>query len=50
MLITKPYHPIAYLLNLLADNVLGWKLKAENYLRNSGLNYIICRPGGLVGD
>jgi len=29
------------------NNVLKWKLKGENHLRQSGLNYTIIRPGGL---
>jgi len=34
-------------LNRIANNVLQWKFKAEEYLRASGLNYTIVRPGGL---
>ncbi len=34
-------------LNRILDNVLIWKLKGEDYLRQSGLNYSIVRSGGL---
>ena len=34
-------------LNRILDNVLIWKLKGEDYLRESGLNYSIVRSGGL---
>lgn len=30
--------------------ILEWKLEGENALRESGLNYAIIRPGGLVDD
>lgn len=31
-------------------NVLKWKLKGEDHLRNSGLTYTVVRPGGLTDD
>lgn len=31
-------------------NVLKWKLKGENHLRDSGLTYTVVRPGGLTDD
>ncbi len=34
-------------LNRILDNVLIWKFKGEEYLRESGLNYSIVRSGGL---
>jgi uncharacterized protein YbjT (DUF2867 family) len=34
-------------LNKFADNILIWKFKGEEYLRNSGLSYSILRAGGL---
>lgn len=34
-------------LNKFADNILIWKFKGEEYLRNSGLAYSIVRAGGL---
>ena len=36
-------------LNKLFNNVLIWKLKGEDHLRASGLNYTVVRPGGLEG-
>ncbi len=36
-------------LNKMFSNVLIWKLKGENHLRASGLNYTVVRPGGLEG-
>ncbi len=44
--VTQPDHP----LNKIADNVLQWKLKGEDFLRASGLPYTIIRPGGLLDD
>lgn len=35
-------------LNKLFGNVMVWKLKGENSLRESGLAYTIVRPGGLT--
>jgi uncharacterized protein YbjT (DUF2867 family) len=34
-------------LNRIFGNVLIWKLKCEDYLRDSGIPYTIARPGGL---
>ena len=42
--VTHETHP----LNKMLGNVLIWKLKNEDYLRASGLNYTIVRPGGLT--
>jgi uncharacterized protein YbjT (DUF2867 family) len=36
-----------HMLNRLFGNVLIWKLKGEDYLRDSGMPYTIVRPGGL---
>ena len=36
-----------HVLNRIFGNVLIWKLKAEDYLRASGLTYTVLRPGGL---
>ncbi|EAS00061.1 NAD-dependent epimerase/dehydratase family protein (macronuclear) [Tetrahymena thermophila SB210] len=49
MCVTRPYHFVSYLINSFASNALGYKVYGENALRESGLNYIIVRPGGLVG-
>ena len=46
--ITKRLHIVSILLNFFLGTVMGWKLMAENYLRESGLNYVIIRPGQLV--
>jgi uncharacterized protein YbjT (DUF2867 family) len=37
-----------HFLNKAFDNVLNWKFKGENALRDSGVPYTIVRPGGLV--
>jgi uncharacterized protein YbjT (DUF2867 family) len=37
-----------HFLNKAMDNVLIWKFKGEEALRNSGVPYTIVRPGGLV--
>lgn len=42
--VTHETHP----LNKIMGNVLIWKMKNEDYLRASGLNYTIVRPGGLT--
>ena len=38
-----------YALNKMFNMVLVWKLKGEDHLRASGLNYTVARPGGLEG-
>jgi uncharacterized protein YbjT (DUF2867 family) len=43
--VSKLFHP----LNLFWL-ILYWKQQGENYLRASGLNYTIVRPGGLKND
>jgi uncharacterized protein YbjT (DUF2867 family) len=43
--VSKFFHP----LNLFWL-ILWWKQQAENYLKNSGLNYTIVRPGGLKNE
>lgn len=37
-------------LNQMFDNVLRWKFKGEEALRNSGVPYTIIRPGGLTEE
>jgi len=41
--VTHPEHR----LNQMFDNLLIWKFKGEEHLRNSGLKYTVFRPGGL---
>jgi uncharacterized protein YbjT (DUF2867 family) len=41
--VTNPDHPLNKL-----GNVMVWKLKGEDHLRESGLPYTIIRPGGLL--
>jgi uncharacterized protein YbjT (DUF2867 family) len=41
--VTHEKHP----LNKMMNNLLIWKFRSEEYLRNSGLSYTIIRPGGL---
>ena len=48
MYITRPYSFVAFFLNSLMSNVMGWKALAENLIRQSGINYLIVRPGGLT--
>ncbi len=48
MYITRPNSFVAFFLNSLMSNVLGWKALAENIIRQSGLNYLIIRPGRLT--
>jgi putative NADH-flavin reductase len=48
--VTRPTRLISYFLNSLVPFVLGWKALAENKLRNSSLNYLIVRPGGLTNQ
>ena len=37
-----------HVLNEMFDNILVWKFKGEEAVRNSGVDYTIVRPGGLV--
>ena len=38
------------ILNLVADKAMKWKSLGEDYIRNSGIDFTIIRPGGLRGD
>lgn len=40
--VTQPEHPLNCF-----GKLLTWKLKGEEHLRESGLDYVIVRPGGL---
>lgn len=42
---TQPDHPINKY-----GQVLTWKLRSEDHLRQSGLGYTIVRPGGLIDE
>jgi putative NADH-flavin reductase len=46
--ITRPYSFVSFFLNSLLHSVMGWKALAENRIRDSGLNYLIVRPGRLT--
>ncbi|KAI5082132.1 hypothetical protein GOP47_0001875 [Adiantum capillus-veneris] len=53
MLVTRPWHPYALVLNTGFGDVLRWKLKSEKCLRESykqqpNMSYNIVRPGGLT--
>ena len=38
------------LLNLVLNKTMKWKSLGEDYIRNSGIDFTIVRPGGLRGD
>ena len=38
------------MLNLLANKTMKWKALAEEQIRNSGIDFTIVRPGGLLGE
>ena len=44
--VTHPEHQ----LNAMLDNILEWKLKGEDALRATGINYTIVRPGALTNE
>ncbi len=44
--VTHPEHQ----LNAMLDNVLEWKLKGEDAVRATGINYTIVRPGALTNE
>ena len=46
----NPFWFVSLLLNTLFCGVIKYKYFANQYLRNSGLNYIIVRPAGLVDN
>jgi nucleoside-diphosphate-sugar epimerase len=50
MYVTRPENYTGYFMFNKLDDWLGNKLKSENYLRKSGLNYSILRPGILEGE
>jgi len=39
-----------HFLNKIMNNVLKWKFKGEEVLRDSGVEYTIVRPGGLINE
>jgi uncharacterized protein YbjT (DUF2867 family) len=41
---------VGWILNLIGGDVLEWKAKGEQALRDSGVPYTIVRPGGLRDD
>eukprot|EP01102_Stenamoeba_stenopodia_P014987 TRINITY_DN5060_c0_g1_i1.p1 TRINITY_DN5060_c0_g1~~TRINITY_DN5060_c0_g1_i1.p1 ORF type:complete len:450 (+),score=138.61 TRINITY_DN5060_c0_g1_i1:112-1350(+) len=45
--ITRPMSSTYFFLNSFFGRMLNWKWEGEEYLRKSGLNYTIVRPGGL---
>jgi len=47
--VTRPETYVSYWMNILLGNSFQFKLDTENYLRKSGLNYVIIRPGGMGG-
>ena len=49
-LIERPWNIITFALDLYLPNVFFWKVRGENYLRKSGINYAIVRPTHIVGD
>jgi uncharacterized protein YbjT (DUF2867 family) len=44
--VTHPEHQ----LNAMLDNILEWKLKGEDAVRATGINYTIVRPGSLTNE
>ncbi len=44
--VTHPGHQ----LNAMLDNILEWKLKGEEAVRATGINYTIVRPGALTNE
>ena len=38
------------ILNLVANKTMKWKSLGEDYIRNSGIDFTIVRPGGLRGE
>ena len=38
------------ILNLVTNKTMKWKSLGEDYIRNSGINFTIVRPGGLRGE
>jgi uncharacterized protein YbjT (DUF2867 family) len=44
--VTHPEHQ----LNAMLDNILEWKLKGEEAVRATGINYTIVRPGSLTNE
>jgi hypothetical protein len=43
----QPFSPISILLNMLGYLAKGWNYEGEQYLRQSGIDYTIIRPGLL---
>jgi len=49
MMVTRPDEFVSFILNTMMGKCLAYKIEAENYIRTSGINYAIVRPGGLKG-
>ena len=45
--VTRPEAASVFLLNTMFRGVMGYKIDAENYIRKSGINYVIIRPCGI---
>lgn len=43
--VTRPWSFIHILLNVVAGNVMKWKVKGEEAIRQSGARFTIIRPG-----
>jgi len=48
--VLRPSHASHKLQNMFQENIMIWRLKAENLLRKSGLRYTIIRPGNMEGE
>lgn len=45
---TRPYGYLSIILNLLRNNIFGWKALSENRIRQSNIPYMIVRPARLT--
>jgi len=43
------WHPVRILLNNIRYSLMDYKFEGEEFVRKSGLEYVIVRPGGLMG-
>ena len=48
--VTRPWWPIAIMINALSGNAMKWKKESDEYVRRSGIRYTIIRPVRLLGE
>jgi len=48
--VTRPWWPVAIMINTFSGNAMKWKKESDEYVRRSGIRYAIIRPVRLLGE